>query len=188
MIFTLTQDNLAELEWVARFAVGCGAALLQIHPLEQQGRAVEQMAGMSPDSYELGVSYLEISRVAALVGDAIQIQVDFSDREVLRANPARGLVAGQVDHPAKLPLAALVSPVVIEPDGMVVPVRYGFPRRHGLGRLDQARLSSLAARWKVAGYPRFREACERTFQKSTAPATLPFFNWYDDLTHSAARP
>jgi len=38
-IFTLTQYNLDELDWVASFALEQGARLLQIHPLEEVGRA-----------------------------------------------------------------------------------------------------------------------------------------------------
>jgi MoaA/NifB/PqqE/SkfB family radical SAM enzyme len=48
-IFTLTQFNLHELEWVAGFALQQGARLLQIHPLEEAGRAAERLAGARPD-------------------------------------------------------------------------------------------------------------------------------------------
>src|ERR1700732_2069259 len=51
-IFTLTQHNLHELEWVAGFAVEQGARLLQIHPLEAAGRATEELAESFPDAVE----------------------------------------------------------------------------------------------------------------------------------------
>src|SRR5437016_2217234 len=38
-IFTLSQYNLDELPWVAEFAVAQRAQLLQIHPLQETGRA-----------------------------------------------------------------------------------------------------------------------------------------------------
>ena len=54
-IFTLTQYNLDELEWVAKFALEHGAKLLQIHPLEEMGRAGEAMSGNRPDDIECGI-------------------------------------------------------------------------------------------------------------------------------------
>ena len=47
-IFTLTQDNVGELPWVARFAVDQGASLLQVHPLEEAGRAAIEMIDATP--------------------------------------------------------------------------------------------------------------------------------------------
>jgi MoaA/NifB/PqqE/SkfB family radical SAM enzyme len=48
-IFTLTQHNLHELDWVANFALEQGAKLLQIHPLEEVGRANTFLPGVRPD-------------------------------------------------------------------------------------------------------------------------------------------
>ncbi len=42
-IFTLTQHNLHEMEWVAQFAAEQGARLLQIHPLEE---VVDRLLGL----------------------------------------------------------------------------------------------------------------------------------------------
>jgi MoaA/NifB/PqqE/SkfB family radical SAM enzyme len=47
-IFTLTETNIEELAWVARFALEQGARLLQVHPLEETGRAATEMVGARP--------------------------------------------------------------------------------------------------------------------------------------------
>ena len=57
-IFTLTLSNLHELPWVTRFAVEQGAALLQIHPLEEVGRGRTALAGMRSDDVEAAFAYL----------------------------------------------------------------------------------------------------------------------------------
>lgn len=44
-IFTLTQYNLHEIDWIASFALQEGAKLLQIHPLEETGRAGQELTG-----------------------------------------------------------------------------------------------------------------------------------------------
>ena len=54
-IFTLTQYNLHELDWVINFALEQGAKLLQIHPLENNGFASEQLNDEFPDRTEISL-------------------------------------------------------------------------------------------------------------------------------------
>ena len=68
-IFTLTQYNLHELSWVAEFALGEGAQLLQVHPLEGAGRAARRLPGAQPDETESAYAFLEVCRVQAQAGD-----------------------------------------------------------------------------------------------------------------------
>src|SRR3569832_2267419 len=51
-IFTLTQHNLHELQWVVQFALEQGARLVQVHPLDGVGHAETRMPGESPDERE----------------------------------------------------------------------------------------------------------------------------------------
>ena len=44
-------------------------------------------------------------------------------------------------------LGEIVSPLVIEDDGTVTPLRYGFPRRFAFGNLRKERLASMTERW-----------------------------------------
>jgi MoaA/NifB/PqqE/SkfB family radical SAM enzyme len=50
-IFTLSLHNLHELSWVADYAVAQGASLLQVHPLEEVGRATDHLQGSAPDPW-----------------------------------------------------------------------------------------------------------------------------------------
>ncbi len=180
-IFTLTQNNLHELGWLAEFAVEQGATLLQIHPLEQLGRATALMPEASPDEMESAHAFLEAARIQELYGDRLYVQFDLTDRDILREEPCRGF-AGQ---PPESPLLAhWVSPLVIEQDGMVVPVRYGFPRRFALGNLHEAPLRLLAEKWQKQSYRGFRAHCRKVFAEVTIPSELPFFNWYEAVSRS----
>jgi len=187
-IFTLTQYNLDELEWVVEFALEQGARLLQVHPLEDVGRARQALAGARPDEIEVSYAYLEVCRLQARAGDRLYIQFDVVDRSALERDPGRVFAdalpeAPDVDH---RPLAQLVAPLVIEPDGMVVPLEYGFGRAYALGTLHERALPELAAQWKATRYPAFRALCQRVFADLTAPAALPFVNWYEEVGIAAA--
>jgi Fe-coproporphyrin III synthase len=110
------------------------------------------------------------------------------DRDLLQAFPGR--VFADKDQPdlASNQLANLVSPLVIEADGTVVPIQYGFARGYALGNLQQASLDKLAARWRRENYGAFRALCLRVFEEIIAPAQLPFVNWYDVIARMSRSP
>jgi hypothetical protein len=83
------------------------------------------------------------------------------------------------------PLAAFVSPLVIEPDGTVVPILHGFPRRYALGNLYDAPLHVLSGRWRQDGLADFLALSRSTFKAVTAPDQSPVVNWYDKLRRRA---
>jgi hypothetical protein len=55
-----------------------------------------------------------------------------------------------------------------------------------LGSLHDAPLRELAERWRTTRYAAFRLLCRQVFDEVTAPAELPFFNWYEAIQHKAA--
>ena len=186
-IFTLTQRNLHELDWVARFALDEGAGLLQIHPLEEVGRARELLAGERPDAIESTFAHLEALRIQELAGERMFVQLDVVDTRLLLAHPERVFAeegAGEQDGAA--PLADLVSPLVLEADGTLVPVEHGFPRRFAIGSLHEARLRELASAWRADRLADFRALCRAVHEElTTASCELPFSNWYDAIAARA---
>lgn len=184
-IFTLTQHNLDEVEWVADFAVEAGARLLQIHPLELTGRASEELENAHPDRQEAAFAFYETARLQEKVGERLRVQLDLSHRLALKANPERvyGAPAGER---RERPLAELVSPLVIEADGTVVPLEYGFTRALALGNLHTSPLRELSKSWKRESAEGFHALCERVHQRLTAPApggsaARPVLNWYEAM-------
>ncbi len=189
-IFTLTQNNLDELEWVVDFALEQGASLVQVHPLEDVGRARVALTGARPDAVEVAYGYLEVARLQAHAGSRLTIQFDVVHRDGLRRDPERVYAdassgsAGVDDRT----LAELVAPLVIEPDGTVVPLEYGFGRQYAIGNLHAGTLPDLARAWRRTGYPAFRQLCRRVFIDLTAPTELPFVNWYEEVGAAAEVP
>jgi MoaA/NifB/PqqE/SkfB family radical SAM enzyme len=183
-IFTLTQYNLHELPWVADFALAQGAKLLQIHPLEEAGRARQLLAGERPDAVETSFAFVVAARVREIARERLYVQIDLLSRNHLRDQPERVFAAGP-HADADCALAELVSPLVIEADGCVVPVQHGFPREYALGNLNDAALRDLMARWRRDCYGMFRNLCKDVFEELTAPAELPLANWYELLARRA---
>ena len=183
-IFTLTQSNLDELAWVAEFAAAEGASLLQVHPLEGVGRAQTQLLPELPDALEASYAYLEITRLQAKLGDKLRIHVDLAYRDHLLEHPERVFVGEDTGQPAERGLAAYVSPLVVEPDGTVVPLRYGFNRAYALGSLHDRPLRDLTEAWRQTRLGQFGGLCRRAFEGLGDPAAPPFVNLYDVLANA----
>lgn len=178
-IFTLTQHNLGELDWVAKFALEQGARLLQIHPLEQVGRAKEMLAGQTPDTTENTFAHLEGLRIQELAGDRMLVQVDVVDSRALPAHRAHVFADEPVADDERALLGDLLSPLVIEADGTVVPLEYGFSRAFALGNLHDAGLRDLAERWRGDRLAEFRRVCRSVYERLTGETDIPYSNWYE---------
>lgn len=175
-IFTLTQHNVDEIDWAARFAVDHGAKLFQIHPLEEVGRAADLLAGSRPDEVESAYAFLEAERIRRQYGGRLIVQLDIFHREVMTRHPELFYAP---DMPRNAPLAQCVTPLVVEATGEVVPLGYGLGRQYALGCLIDAPLRDLAARWLAEGYRQFCELCRRLYDEACQPSQLPFLNWYE---------
>ncbi|MEM7482897.1 MAG: radical SAM protein [Acidobacteriota bacterium] len=188
-IFTLTQYNLDELLWVARFALEQGASLLQIHPLEITGRAAEELSGSRPDPTEAGWAYVAATNLQRSVGDALRIQLDLFDREALRLDPERVFAGDRAGEEFERPLGEVLSPLVVEADGTLVPMQYGFSRSFALGNLHHEgfSLAAAAVRWRRHLEEEFRSLCRSELAGLLETADdLPISNWYERLAERAA--
>ena len=174
LIFTLTLGNLHELSWVAEMAAAEGARLLQVHPLEQAGRA-RDYALSPPDDLELAYAFLEVARLQRRYGDRLTLQYDVADRTLIEREPCRAFAVPTPELPADAvpPLSALVSPLVVQDDGWIVPIQHGFSVGHAIGRLGDDAFSAQAARWKRERYPRFLELARRVWSEIPRGAAPP---------------
>jgi len=162
--------------------------LLQIHPLEKVGRAREYEL-RPPDDLELAYGFLEVARLQRQYREQLTLQYDVADRQLIAREPCRAFAGPAVaaDVAADARLAALVSPLVVQEDGWVVPIQHGFATTHAIARLDRGPFRTQAARWKRERYPRFRHLAEQVWAgMRDAPEHLPFTNWYAAITTASA--
>ncbi|MFL6100877.1 MAG: radical SAM protein [Actinomycetales bacterium] len=177
-ITTLTQHNVHELDWLIDFAVAEGAAQLQVHPLDGQGRALDELPGARPDVVELAVALLA---AAATAPPQLRVLVDVTRRDELAAHPASyGAAVATGDPPAQL--GSWLPSLVVEPDGWLSPLTYGLHRRWGLGSLRDSGLAELAARWVDTTAPVLVEAVADARARVLASGT-PLLLWTEALRH-----
>jgi MoaA/NifB/PqqE/SkfB family radical SAM enzyme len=183
LIHTAREETLADLRWLFGWAAAKGAALVQLHPLERGGRAKD----MASDALDEGGFETRLALLADLIAE------DFPSITMQCDAAVVGQTAGSCGRPAEelmaeaadLPFAALVNPLVVEPDGMVMPLTYGLDRRLALGSLKEAPLMALAAQFRKAGLARLLEHQRAVSEALEEDVTWPFVAWHAAL---AARP
>ncbi|MEO8367972.1 MAG: hypothetical protein ABI806_02075 [Candidatus Solibacter sp.] len=135
IVFPLTADSLADLEWAAEYATAQGAAILQVRPASELSD--EQMA----------TAWMMVECLSELQRGKLVIHFDAVNRYNLPTEPD-DLASWKhdVEREARY-LGEVLSPLVLESDGTVSPLRHGFPRRFALGNVHEERITVMAARW-----------------------------------------
>jgi MoaA/NifB/PqqE/SkfB family radical SAM enzyme len=184
-IFTVTRYNIQDLEWVTNFALTAGAKLLQIHPLAEFGRAKQQLAGVRPKLNQLAYVYLQAMRLKKAFANRLFIQVDLAHQNILRSHPDHFFADTSLVEEKERSFADILSPLIIEADGTVVPIQHGFSREYALGNLREKRLRQLTTSWRQNIYPSFLKLCQNVFDATTSPSDIPIIDWYNAMALSA---
>ncbi|MHC5934800.1 SPASM domain-containing protein [Nostoc sp.] len=158
---------------------------MQIHPLAEVGHATQSLVGSRPNPSILSYTYLKATRLRKALGDKLFVQIDLAHQDLLRSNPGSFFADELLINEQDYSFAQLVSPLIIEADGTVVPMQHGFDRNYGLGNLNEASLGELTKHWRQERYSAFRELCQRVYQELTAPADLPITDCYETLMQLA---
>lgn len=179
---TVHPASLGLLDAVADYARAAGAAVLQLHPLGAVGAASERPE-LAIDAETHARIWLAGLALRLKHGDALPVQVDLFNRELLRASPRL------VVPPAPMPgarLSDLINPLVVSAEGMLTPVLLEAGPRHVIGTLA-APLAPQAAAWIETGLPAWRQLCAGLLDAILAdPDGWPYLNWYEQLEWAAA--
>jgi Fe-coproporphyrin III synthase len=180
-IHTVTRESWIHLLWLADFAVTNGARLLQLHPLELAGRAEKNLGDLTAEDDVLSKLYLLAVALAAKYSGTLAIQTDLLHRDQVVSNP--GIIyAGELanDCGGTIP-AMLLGVLVLEPDGALVPLTYGFSRRYQVANIHQQPLAAAWSGFLRDTYPMFRGLCRTVFERLVAPGAPPLFNWHEKI-------
>ena len=165
LVFHLTAENMGELEPTAAFAARHGAVLLHVVPAEALA------------DHEMATLWMMMECLRDLHRGELAVQLDVWNRYNLPMD-TRNLEAWRRGMDAGKRFAGeLISPLVVEEDGTVSPLRRGFPRELSLGNLGHSSLAEIGASWIRGGAGLF---CE-VYRAALGEARL-----FDDLSRLIA--
>jgi MoaA/NifB/PqqE/SkfB family radical SAM enzyme len=143
LVYHLTSANMGELEPTAAFAAVHGAAMLHVVPDEE----------MSDQT--MATVWMMIECLRDIHRGELALQLEVVNRYNMRSDAAElDTWLHNVAQDQTL-LGDRISPLVIEEDGWVAPLRHGMPRSLGFGSLCEYSLAHLAADWirnRAAGF------------------------------------
>lgn len=184
-VFTLTTENLLEMEWAAEFAYREGAQLLQVHPLEAMGRATTEHLGKDPKDDVAARAWLLALRLRQIYQGRMGMEVDLANAGDPPISAVVANALAQTCASGEIEIGRFLSPLVLESDGMIVPLRYGFPRNFALGSLHRADLKDIAPRWVQSKAVALASLYSRVLSQ-TNESGWPLINLYEWLSSAAS--
>lgn len=179
IVHAATRDSLEHMAWLAEFAEGLGAQVLQLHPLGFVGEAAANLSALDGDT--CARMHLAARYLAAEYGERLNIHVDLFNREELRLE-GQPVVPPLADRGSTRPLGDLINPLVVMADGTLSPICHGMGAEHLIGSLGQGTLGQISAAYQTERYPAFRAFCQTLLDEVLAEEDAwPFFNWYELL-------
>ena len=174
LVFRLTRETLGELEAAASFAAAQGAAMLDIEP-----------AGDLADS-DLATVWMIVECLRDLHRGNLAIQLEMLNRYTLPLEE-KDLDAWQSGvESATRRLGEVVTPLVIDEDGTVVPLRKGLAGSMAWGNLHRTPLKEMAAEWIGNGLARFCEVYRKVLAEARREGRA-FGDLHQMLASEAAR-
>lgn len=178
IIHTVTRENWEHLLWLADFAATHGARLLQLHPLELAGRAVEQMSAATADDDVLAKVYLLAFALRQKYCQSMAVQLDVLHQDHLRDEPELVYAKELAGEPTPAQLHGLL---VLEADGTIVPISYGFARRYQLCNVRAQRLAAAWPSYLRRAYPAFKQLCKEVYDELCGTDGPLLVNWHEAM-------
>ena len=173
VVFPLNEGSLPELEWAAEFAAAQGAAMLQVRPSSRLSDP------------HMATAWMMIECMSELQRGKLVIHFDAVNRYGLPIEPSDlESWLRDLQREARY-LGEVVSPLVIEDDGGISPVRHGFPRHFALGNLHEQRLAAAVETWVEGRAAEFCDLYSKVLRQTRA-ADRMFGDLYEMLAKAAA--
>jgi MoaA/NifB/PqqE/SkfB family radical SAM enzyme len=169
IVHMVSDDNWHELFDVAEYAARAGASLFQIHMRERSGRS--QFASSAATRAR---AFIIAAVLNAELGGQMTVHID------LQMSSRRSPLCDGQDP------AAAIGVLVLEEDGTLVPMSYGFNRAFALGNIGRTRLASAWPSFVTGPYRRFLELRREVDDRiAAAIPPLPFnrFETMNELGH-----
>lgn len=135
IIHAITESSWRKMIDIAALAYSLGASLLQVHPLEMTGRAIQELPeGLSID--ELHKAYILFNYLQEKYAGRMHVQMDCLHRLIIEDNPQ---ICGFYDNafvPAMDNFYKISNSLIIDETGDILPFSYGINKKFKIGNIS----------------------------------------------------
>jgi MoaA/NifB/PqqE/SkfB family radical SAM enzyme len=185
IIHTLTPESWNSLIWLGEFAFSSGAKLLQLHPLEMYGRALDTLTSEAIDDDLAHKMFILGHYLVSKYNGQMIVQLDMLHRDYLLEHPqiVSGFerICGQSGK-----LADLLDTIIIEESGTILPVSYGFNPNYAIGNISNFSISAFED-FEKQWIPEIKDIFTNTLAKIAQNGTRDIVNWNELLIDESYR-
>jgi MoaA/NifB/PqqE/SkfB family radical SAM enzyme len=185
IIHTLTPESWNSLIWLGEFAFSNGAKLLQLHPLEMYGRALDTLTSEAIDDDLAHKMFILGHYLVSKYDGQMVVQLDMIHRDYLLAHPQ--IVSGfERGCGTSGKLADLLDTIIIEESGLITPVSYGFNPHYAIGNISSFSTSAFED-FQNQRIPEIKDIFTNTLTKIAENDTRDIVNWNELLIDESYR-
>jgi MoaA/NifB/PqqE/SkfB family radical SAM enzyme len=182
-IHTVTSQSWKSLLWLGEVAYEKGARLLQLHPLEMYGRALEQLSDLSIDDTLAHQTFILAHYLKSKYIDDMVVQLDLLHRDYLEEFP-QIVNAFERQCASKGRISDLFDTIIIEETGRILPIAYGIDPKFTIGNVYNFK-SSLFDEFITEKVPRLKNLYTQTLDKIFLNKEIDIVNWNELIVNES---
>ena len=177
IIHSVSRQSWESLLWLGEWASEQQADLLQLHLLEETGRAETNLVNEHVDDLIRHKVFILAAYLKQKYEPAMQLQLDMITRESLIAS------AGEQGEGL---LNSFLSEIVIDERGNIVPFSYGFAEEFVIGNIaERIPLQTMIERFADQKSPALLALAQRVINQLRADEDVDFLNWGEYLINAS---
>lgn len=182
-IHTVTPQSWDSLIWLGEFAYENGAKLLQLHPLEMHGRALQEFPDLSFDDTLAHQTFILATYLQSKYVDKMVVQLDLLHRDYLEAFPQ---IVNSFDRKCSQRgrVSDLLDTIIVEETGRILPIAYGFASKFAIGDIHNFEDSTFD-QFIVKKIPMLKTLFNQTLDSIFSNKEIDIVNWSELLVNAS---
>ena len=182
-IHTITPESWEDLIWLGDFAYDHNAKLLQLHPLEMYGRAVEELQDSWLDDTLAYKAFILSNYLTDKYQSKMIVQLDLLHKEYLKDFP-------EIVNPfckttqSNTRISDYFDTIIVDDSGKIIPIAYGFNQKYCLGNINALKAASFED-YITQKIPTIEKLYTDTLTKVFSEPENEEFNWNEIIVHES---
>jgi MoaA/NifB/PqqE/SkfB family radical SAM enzyme len=183
IVTTISRENFAQFDDIAKWALEAGARKLLVQPLLDLGRG-SAIRNQQLTSDQLNILILKTSDFGNGSHGRMSASIIGGSKRFLLAHPCAAYVCnGGGCHRG---VSAEIKKVVVREDGTILPEATNLDHRYAIGNVEDGPLGDLVKRYFADGYSAFDHLCRTTYEEFVLDWPDPIVPW-DQLVAMRSR-